>query len=409
MDRQKFHKADKGSKYQGVYYRESNRGKVWWIAYRKFGKLVWEKVGHEADNITKVHAKEYRAEKMREIRIGEVLPGEKPKITVAEAFKIYVSSTQADGLDISTELSRYNKHIHPHLGSIQLGQVTPQIIIGMKKKWQEAGLATGTRRQIQFLGSRVFAHAIHTGIWAGKNPFSLVSKPNNSPKRERYLLEGQAHQILSFLKGEADRTGNTVDLKVYQAVAISLFTGLRKSEIRRLTRRNLLNNNTLIRVKTKHKRQDVTRHVQVPEIAQPVINSITWPEMDRYFGGPFTMDWITKKFVRAVNKLGFNQGSKSVTDRITFHSLRHTYGSWHALNGTPLNVIRELMGHADIGTTEKYLHLVADHKTDAMERFSKSYTDKTHTADDYKEVGNEKDTGLSGDGIVPGKLRNLAD
>ena len=108
------------------------------------------------------------------------------------------------------------------------------------------------------------------------------------------------------------------------------------------------------------------------------------------------MTWIVRKFVLAVEELGMNEGAKNITDRITFHTLRHTFGSWHAINGTPINVIRELMGHADISTTERYLHLAPDHKEAAMEKFSNKYleaTQKIHVPDDYR-LGdlNEKKT-----------------
>ena len=42
---------------------------------------------------------------------------------------------------------------------------------------------------------------------------------------------------------------------------------------------------------------------------------------------------------------------------ITLHTLRHTSGSWLAMEGVPLRAIRKLMGHRSITTTERYAHL----------------------------------------------------
>jgi site-specific recombinase XerD len=39
------------------------------------------------------------------------------------------------------------------------------------------------------------------------------------------------------------------------------------------------------------------------------------------------------------------------------HILRHSFGSALAMRGAPARAIQELMGHADIQTTQRYMHL----------------------------------------------------
>jgi Phage integrase family len=49
---------------------------------------------------------------------------------------------------------------------------------------------------------------------------------------------------------------------------------------------------------------------------------------------------------------------KTVTsERLTPHSLRHTYASWLAIAGVSLRRIQELLGHKSVMTTERYSHL----------------------------------------------------
>ena len=54
---------------------------------------------------------------------------------------------------------------------------------------------------------------------------------------------------------------------------------------------------------------------------------------------------------------GLNSKGTRRRDRITLHSLRHTFASWLAIAGLPLRGIQELLGHKSILTTERYSHL----------------------------------------------------
>ena len=45
---------------------------------------------------------------------------------------------------------------------------------------------------------------------------------------------------------------------------------------------------------------------------------------------------------------------------ITFHELRHTFGTQMAAAGAPLRAIQAWMGHADASTTEIYAHYAPD-------------------------------------------------
>lgn len=48
-------------------------------------------------------------------------------------------------------------------------------------------------------------------------------------------------------------------------------------------------------------------------------------------------------------------------DPIVFHDLRHTFGTQRAAKGIDLRRIQAWMGHADIQTTQRYLHYVPQH------------------------------------------------
>ena len=77
-----------------------------------------------------------------------------------------------------------------------------------------------------------------------------------------------------------------------------------------------------------------------------------------------------------VDVLGFNKGVEDPRQKVTFHTLRHSFASWLALQGERLLTIRELLGHKSFAMTLRYAHLVPDEKRKATLRLEQAFNKK---------------------------------
>ena len=80
---------------------------------------------------------------------------------------------------------------------------------------------------------------------------------------------------------------------------------------------------------------------------------------DFIFHRPDGSPWgeVANSMNRLFTDVGLNAEGTRRRDRITLHSLRHTFASWLAISGVSLRRIQELLGHKSIVTTERYSHL----------------------------------------------------
>ena len=67
---------------------------------------------------------------------------------------------------------------------------------------------------------------------------------------------------------------------------------------------------------------------------------------------------ILKRYARSAN----------LSADITPHTLRHSFATHMLRGGMPLRNVQEMLGHANISTTQVYTHLTSDHVREVYER-----------------------------------------
>ena len=89
---------------------------------------------------------------------------------------------------------------------------------------------------------------------------------------------------------------------------------------------------------------------------------------------------VSKTFLRTVREMKLNEGiNRQTADGLFFDTLRDTFASWLAIQGTPILEIKELLGHATLAMTERYAHLIPDQKRESVKRMEQSFIESEGT------------------------------
>lgn len=205
-----------------------------------------------------------------------------------------------------------------------------------------------------------------------------------------YLMQSEAKQLL---KASEDQTRFAQrDLAM---IALMLFCGLRISEVAGLNRGDIRWTEQLLIVRGKgNKIRELPMNEYVLKLLNDYLKVRPQPryrkkrpasetpmdharkQLEEKVGGQeealFISSHLRRISTRGIRDVVDKAMEKVVLDdptkRITPHKLRHTFATLLYLNGADINVLKDLLGHADLSSTQIYAAVDQQRKQQAMHR-----------------------------------------
>lgn len=235
-------------------------------------------------------------------------------------------------------------------------EITRDDIAAFLRSEREAGLASATRAR-RSAAIRMFLRYMRDTRRIRTDPSELMDAPKRERLLPRVLSEQEVAEMLDAVTGDDPRS-----LRDRAMLEILYGCGLRVSELCALKLDDVIADGELLRILGKGSKERV-----VP------LGSAAGRALARYLAssrGIFAKDGAATScvFVTRLAKPFTRQGVFKMireraaavgiaADRISPHVLRHSYASHMLSHGADIRAIQELLGHADISTTQIYTHV----------------------------------------------------
>lgn len=295
--------------------------------------------------------------------------------TLDQALDLYLRDvTQSKRKNSQRSEHQSSKYLSQGLGKYSLLQITPQKVAAYRDERLKKVSPNSVRIELALLSS-VFNVAQKEWSFNGlDNPVKRISKPKLPEGRCPILSEDQIARLLN----ECQRSTTKL---LYPFVLLALHTGCRSMELRGL-RWSQVNLNqgfiSLVGAETKGHR---SRTIPLTLAAQAVLNDLAETQQINKVvdlnGNPVGMVFPSRNnpneprdmhmsFNRTVHRAEL--ADLPGAGKLRIHDLRHLCGTFLVMNGVDLETVRTILGHRDLTTTQKYLHVVNAHKRIAIEK-----------------------------------------
>ncbi len=229
---------------------------------------------------------------------------------------------------------------------------------------RESGLDDKTITKILVSIRSFYSFLVYQKIVKTNYP-KQIEKPKEKPRLPKTITEDEINRIL------AEFSEDILGFRDYTIFELIYSSGMRISEAVSLNLSSYKKGDSMISVIGKRNKE---RMVFIGDVAstaldeyisriRPVLLCGNNREQALFLnrrGKRMTRQAIHKRFHETVGKLGFD---------VTVHTLRHSFASHMLQNGADVRSVQEMLGHADIKTTQIYTHLDTSSMLENFDRF----------------------------------------
>ncbi len=199
----------------------------------------------------------------------------------------------------------------------------------------------------------IFKAGLHQAFIDGYLTVDLAAKVKN--------IKYQESQREYLTTEELNRLASTpCDSPILKRAALfSALTGLRHSDIQKLTWKEVVKDEGHYRLLFTQQKTKGTEYMPISVQAYQLCGERRDPDR-LVFEGLQDPSWISKPLERWIAKSGIQK-------HITFHCFRHTYATLQLTNGTDIYTVSKMLGHKKVSTTQIYAKIVDEKKEQAAD------------------------------------------
>ena len=345
----------KSKRYTGVYFQELQNGdKSYYITYKENNKDIWKKIGLHSEGIREAFCHQKRNEITSKIRLGEELPHfalKKDFQTLLDISKQFYDYKELHNKQNKKTRSRVEARIKAHyIGTKSLKTITKADIENFQVEIQN-GIEPATVNFIVQQVGGIFNWAIENEL-TEKNPCVGVKKLKVDNARTRYLEIDEIKKLTETIKN---------DKYVYYFVLVSLATGGRLQTICNIKISDIKSNGTIKLFDFKNNSEYYGfLNDNLKGLLELFIKDENKKKDDFLFQNTPNSNYMEQYYqrkLRPIFDILFNPVGTKHLEKVTIHTLRHTFASQLAINETPILTIKKLMNHNDINATMRYAKL----------------------------------------------------